>query len=124
MPSHQLQFRPSPPTNGGPSISISPGDAGFEYLTFQVRRLAPRQRFSSATGGSELGIVVLGVVCAVESSAGAWPRIGKRANVFEGVAYTSYLPLQTEFAVIAETECEFALCYCAAKKPYPARLIT
>jgi 5-deoxy-glucuronate isomerase len=67
--------------------------------------------------------VVLGGICSIESATGAWPRIGGRANVFEGVAYTLYLPLQTEFSVTAETDCEIALCYCAARKAYPARLI-
>ncbi len=70
-----------------------------------------------------MGIVVLGGICSVESSAGAWPRIGGRANVFEGVAHTLYLPIATQFTLLAETACEFALCYCAARKAYPARLI-
>ena len=125
MPSHQIHFRPHSLANGaGDSISISPGDAGFEHLTFQVRRFGAKQRVSSATEGNELGIVVLGGICSVESPSGVWSRIGKRANVFEGVAYTLYLPIETQFTLTAETDCEVAFCYCAARKPYPARLIT
>ena len=67
---------------------------------------------------------MLGGVCSVESSAGDWPRIGGRANVFGGVAHTLYLPIQTRFNLIAESACEFALCYCTARTAYPARLIT
>ena len=124
MPRNQIHFRPAPPNSSGESISIAPGDAGFEHLTFQVRRLSPKERISAATGGNELGIVVLGGVCSVESAAGSWQRIGRRANVFEGVAYTLYLPIETQFTLIAETDCEVALCYCAARNAYPARLIT
>jgi 5-deoxy-glucuronate isomerase len=124
MPRNQIHFRPAPPNGSGESISIAPGDAGFEHLTFQVRRLSPQQRISEATGGNELGIVVLGGVCSVESAAGSWQRIGRRASVFEGVAYTLYLPIETQFTLIAQTDCEVALCYCAARNAYPARLIT
>jgi 5-deoxy-glucuronate isomerase len=108
----------------GESISIAQGDAGFEHLKFQVQRLAPGQRISAANGGYELGMVVLGGICSVETATGSWKRIGKRANVFEGVAYTLYLPVETQFTLIAETQCEVALCYCAARHAYPARLIT
>jgi 5-deoxy-glucuronate isomerase len=96
----------------------------FEQLSFQVRRLARGQNFSAETGSNELGMVVLGGICSVASSAGEWQRIGKRAHVFDGVAYTLYLPITTRFTVTADTDCEVALCYGTAGKSYPARLIT
>ena len=34
------------------------------------------------------------------------------------------MPIQTRFNLIAESACEFALCYCTARTAYPARLIT
>ena len=105
-------------------ISIPLGAAGFQHLSFQVRRLAPGESFAGETGGNELGIVVLGGNCSVQSSAGEWRGIGKRANVFEGVAYTLYLPISTRFTITANTACEIAMCYCKAQTAYPARLIT
>jgi 5-deoxy-glucuronate isomerase len=117
----QILFRPRA---AGESLSVSPNDSGFEHLNFQIRRLIAQERFSADTGRNELGIVVLGGICSVESPAGAWSRIGRRMNVFDGVGYTLYLPIQTQFTVVSEEDCEIALCYCAARKPYPARLIT
>jgi 5-deoxy-glucuronate isomerase len=96
----------------------------FEQLSFQVPRLARGQNFSAETGARELGMVVLGGICSVASPAGEWQRIGKRAHVFDGVAYTLYLPIETRFTLTADSDCEVALCYCTAGKSYPARLIT
>src|SRR5438067_6702446 len=118
-----LHFQPTLPGSTGECMSVPAGTAGFEHLTFKVLRLAPGESFSGETGANELGIVLLGGICSVSSSAGEWRRMGRRAHVFDGVAYTLYLPIGTEFKVAADTACEFALCYCAARTAYPARLI-
>jgi 5-deoxy-glucuronate isomerase len=111
-------------------LLIQPGDftgrrAGFDfdYLSFESVRLAPGRRHAAATGGSELGLVMLGGVCSVASSKGEWSSIGGRANVFSGMPWTLYLPVGTEFTITAETECDIALCYCLAEEEHPARLI-
>lgn len=96
---------------------------GFEYLAFEVRNLAAGERNSGDTGGRELGMVVLGGRCAVESSRGSWEHIGARAHVFQGLPYALYLPVATHFTVAAETNCQLAFCYCRAEEPYPARLV-
>jgi 5-deoxy-glucuronate isomerase len=77
----------------------------------------------SNTAANELGLVILGGTCSVESSAGAWRSLGSRANVFSGMPTALYLPVQTEFSVTAETDCEIAFCYCRAEKKLPAQLI-
>ena len=118
-----IHFRPIR-RGTGENLSIPPGTAGFQHLSFHVHRLDPGESLSAETEGNELGIVLLGGVASVRSSAGEWLRIGRRAHVFDGVAYTLYLPIQTRFEITAETACEFALCYCAAQTAHPARLIT
>src|ERR1041385_8801043 len=101
MSTQETHFRASSPTgSAGASLPVARDTAGFEHLSFQVRRLIPGQSFSAETAANELGIVMLGGVCSVESSAGGWPRIGGRANVFGGVAHTLYLPIQTRFNLI------------------------
>ncbi len=96
---------------------------GFEHLSFQVRKLATGETYSSQTEGNELALVVLGGRCSVESSQGNWQKIGDRANVFAGLPYTLYLPISTRFSVIAESNCELAFCYCRAEEFHPAQLI-
>ena len=98
---------------------------GFQFLEFCVRKLAPGRRFEENTGPHrELGIVLLGGTCSVETGGATWSQIGKRANVFDGLPYAVYLPLASQYSITADTACELAFCYCRATTPYPARLVT
>jgi 5-deoxy-glucuronate isomerase len=111
-------------------LLVRPGDYtdlvernGYAYLTFGVRRLVAGAAFSDETGIHELAVVVLGGCCSVESSRGAWRKFGARANVFDGLPYTLYLPIGTSYTLTADTDCEVALCYSRAEEAHPARLI-
>jgi 5-deoxy-glucuronate isomerase len=86
--------------------------------------MAKNESISSETADSELGLVVLGGRCSVESSAGSWFNFGARRHVFDGLPYALYLPIQTRFTVRAETDCEAAFCASRAEVSYPAHLIT
>ncbi len=97
---------------------------GFEFLGFKVWKLAPGERHQENTGARELGIVVLGGKCSVETPAASWKNIGKRSNVFDGLPYAIYVPVATQYTITAESNCDLAFCYCAAEKAHPAQLIT
>jgi 5-deoxy-glucuronate isomerase len=97
---------------------------GYEYLSFQSRKLAAGEQYTGETDGRELAIVVLGGVCSVSAPEGKWPRIGGRTSVFDGLPYTLYVPVATAFSLAADTNCDLAFCYCRAERKYPARLIT
>ena len=106
---------------------INPRDIetfGYEYLGFRNLRLARGAQFSENTAGRELAMVLLGGECSVQSSAGEWSSIGGRENVFAGLPHALYLPPETQFQIAGGTDCDVALCYCAASRKYPARLIT
>lgn len=97
---------------------------GFEFLSFENRKLERGQSFSGETAGTELAIVVLGGTCSVKSSRGEWREIGERATVFDGLPYAVYLPIDTSFTVAAENRCDLAFCYCRAEEEFPPRLVT
>jgi 5-deoxy-glucuronate isomerase len=97
---------------------------GFEYLGFRNRQLSAGESFTENTGNLEAAMVVLGGRCSVESTGGSWPGIGGRQNVFAGLPYAVYMPMQSEFRVTAEGPCDLAFCYCRATQFFPARLIT
>lgn len=99
-------------------------DFGFEYLSFETRKLEPGQEYRGETVDRELGLVVLGGVCSVKSSRGEWKNFGRRATVFDGMPYTLYLPIRTEFAVSTEPGCDLAFCYAKAEVEFPAQLVT
>jgi 5-deoxy-glucuronate isomerase len=98
-------------------------DFGFEFLAFEQRKLAAGQIHRANTGARELGIVLLGGVCSVTSSAGRFSSFGGRPNVFSGLPNTLYLPIETEFELTAESPADVAFCYARAEERYPARLI-
>jgi len=107
-----------------PPNSQLPESYGFQFLEFRTQRLTPGGQIEEDTGGRELGIVLLGGKCSVESSRGAWPEIGRRCNVFAGMPYALYLPIATHYTLTARTECDIALCYCRAEQYFPPRLVT
>ncbi|HVQ40016.1 MAG TPA: 5-deoxy-glucuronate isomerase, partial [Pyrinomonadaceae bacterium] len=119
-----LLIKPVPSVAGaGETMLVTPESTGFEYLTMSIRKLAPGEEFSSETGACELGLVILGGRCSVESSAGSWADLGSRAHVFDGLPTALYLPIKTEFTLVASTDCEVALCFASAEEAFPARLI-
>src|SRR6266480_3529182 len=74
MPSHtkDLLIKPDSSTvSAAETVSVTPASSGFEYLTFRARKLSGGEKFSDETGECELGIVILGGRCSVESTAGA-----------------------------------------------------
>lgn len=108
----------------GEVLVVTPESAGFQYLTLRIRKLLRGEKYSSETGACELGIVVLGGRCSVESSAGTWSDFGNRRHVFAGLPTALYLPVGTEYTIMAQTECELALCFSRAEEKYAAQLIT
>jgi 5-deoxy-glucuronate isomerase len=114
------------PAKPGPAIvmRVEPGETGFEYLTFEARRLEAGGGYAAETAGNELGIVALGGRFSVSSPAGEWRGIGRRATVFGGMPWALYLPPETRFTIAAETDCDLAFCYCRAEEAHPARLVT
>jgi 5-deoxy-glucuronate isomerase len=102
----------------------TPESVDFDYLTFRIHHLAREQKFTGDTAANELCLVLLGGRCSVESSIGSWHDIGERANVFGGLPTALYLPIETRFSVLAETDCQIALCYSRAEIHFPAHLIT
>ncbi len=97
---------------------------GYEYLSFQSRKMTAGSRYAAATGSHELAIVVLGGICSVSTAVASFQRIGGRRNVFDGLPYTVYVPVATEFSILAESDCDLAFCYCRAEDAHPARLVT
>ena len=110
-------------SSSGMVMSVETEPVGFDYLSFQVRKFAAGESHSAGTNGFELGLVVLGGVCSVTTPRGEWKQIGGRANVFSGMPWAVYLPINTHFTVTAETACELAFCFSKAQEFHPPRLI-
>lgn len=96
---------------------------GFELLGFRNRRLRKGETFEEETGGREVAIVLLGGTCAVSSTAGAFPAVGGRKDVFSGLPHTLYLPIETRYTLTATADCDVAFCYSKAEQRHPAALV-
>jgi len=115
-----LHLRPAP---GPTPITVTPESAGWKYVSFTVRRLAPGESDSGHTGAEEVGLVLLSGRASVVSDAGTWERIGERMDVFSGLPWAVYLPPGVAYRIRAETELEYARCGAPATRGEPPRLI-
>jgi 5-deoxy-glucuronate isomerase len=105
-------------------LEITPELAGWEYISFQVRRMAAGEEFAGDTGGAELALVLLGGSVDVESSRGSWAGVGGRAHVFAGPPHALYLPPHTSYSVRAAGACELAVASAPADQDNEPRLVT
>lgn len=117
-----LLVRPS--RAGDVIVSITPQMAGWEFISFQARRLATGGRWSFDTGEHELAFVNLTGRYSVDSSRGQWRGVGGRASVFEGGAHALYLPRRTRFEVTAEHGGDFAVAWVPTDQDHAPWLIT
>jgi 5-deoxy-glucuronate isomerase len=105
-------------------VSVTPDSAGWDYISFQARRLADGGRWSFASGENELAIVPLSGRYAVSSSRGEWPNVGGRRTVFEGATHALYLPRRTGFEITADEGGEFAVAWVPTDQDRAPWLIT
>ncbi len=104
-------------------LAITPESAGWEFISFQARRLATGQSWSFRTGENELAIVNLSGRYQVSSNRGHWGGIGSRENVFTGAAHVLYLPRHTDFTITAEEGGEFAVTWVPTDQDHEPFLI-
>lgn len=113
-----------PTTSGdGLRIEITPQSAGWEHIWFQSRAVAAGSTWSFDSGENELALVVLTGTLSVESSRGAWEKIGRRASVFEGYPAALYLPRRTSFTVRADSAVEFVATWAATDRDGTPKLV-
>ncbi len=104
-------------------LSVTPEEAGWTYIHFQVRRLPAGDQWSFDTGEHELALVNLTGQYRVDSNRGSWTGIGGRESVFAGAAHALYLPRRIEFTVTAEKAGDFAVTWVATDEDHDPWLI-
>jgi 5-deoxy-glucuronate isomerase len=112
-----------PQDQAGEMVSFTRQQAGWEWMSFVVRRLLPGQLWELRTDGEEAVLVLLGGTCLANWGTGQ-QSIGIRANVFGGFPYALYLPHNHGATVKAETVCEIAECRVPSKAQREPRLVT
>lgn len=119
----KLLIRPS--ATSGEYAKVTPEEADWELLHFAARRMSAGEQWEFDTGENEFGIVILGGTCSAVTSRGAWDPIGRRANVFDGMPYTLYLPRRTQVKIEAIGDgLDLGYGWCETDQDHPAKLIS
>ncbi len=104
-------------------LEVTPQSAGWEYISFQARRLDEGKTWSFDTGENEFAFVNLSGRYRVDSNRGSWAGIGGREDVFSGGAHALYLPRRSSLTVTAEEAGEFAVTWVPTTEDHEAWLI-
>lgn len=122
----ELLIKPkNTPDQDGNIIKVSPEDAGWKYVGFEVYQLKAGQSFEKETGDLEVAVVLLSGRADASTNSKTWDNIGKRMSVFDdSPAYTVYVSSDDKVALKALTDLEIAVCTAPGKGTYEARLIT
>jgi 5-deoxy-glucuronate isomerase len=117
---HSVKLTPGP---SGELLHLSRQSAGWEWMSFSVRCVTEGEVWENRSDSEERALVLLGGRCTVDWSGGP-RRIGKRANVFDGLPYAVYLPAGYGARFTPETECELAVCSVPSSARLKPRLVT
>jgi 5-deoxy-glucuronate isomerase len=94
-------------TRTGTAIEITRAQAGWRFVHFAVRQIAPGRPWSSRTGQEECCLVLLAGQCRVIFD-GREDTLGPRKSVFAAYPHAIYLPPRTAFRVEADQLTELA----------------
>ena len=104
---------------------ISPQNAGWEYVGFDVWQLKAGESITLPSDERERCLVLVAGLASVKAADSFFYRIGQRMSPFERIpAYSVYLPHHTEAKVTAETDLELAVCSAPGFGELPVRLIS
>lgn len=112
-------------TRAGNVQHISPQNAGWEYVGFDVWLLKAGESLTLPSDDRERCLVLVAGLASVKAADHFFYRIGQRMSPFERIpAYSVYLPHHTEAKVTAETDLELAVCSAPGFGELPVRLIS
>jgi 5-deoxy-glucuronate isomerase len=123
MRQSKLLVHSNPRAADGVGHRITPASAGWRYVGFETRMLKQGAKSTLETGGEEVCIVILSGKAQVRAGGFDSGPIGERANVFEGLPWSVYLPPKSTATIEAATDCQLALCSAPATGKFKARVI-
>lgn len=114
-----------PPDVNGRIQHISPENAGWRFVGFDVYHLAAGKSLVLDSADNELCLVLIVGIASVSTQQAEYPHIGKRMSPFERTPpYAVYVPHHDQVNIVAETDLELAVCRAPGHGYLPSRLIT
>ncbi len=120
----RLRVASHPPDGEGNVLRITPEEAGWKHVGFEVYVLEKGAQLKRDTGDREACLVILSGRASVTTASEHWSDVGQRTSVFEGPPYAIYVPAGDRYQVQAITDLEVAVCLAPGKGTHRARLIT
>ncbi len=113
------------PDKIGCTQKITPENAGWEYVGFEVYELKTGQKLVLPASSNELCLVLVAGKASIRTETAIFENIGERMNPFERKKpYAVYVSAQEGCEVEALTPLELAVCKAPGKGTYATRLIT
>lgn len=122
MNAEELLLRTDATNDTGTLISVGPEEAGWEYISLRVQRIAAGNAWNSFAERDEVCLVPLSGTCTVEYEGQSW-TIGGRSSVFAGKPHALYLPVGSKFRVTAQDDTELAMTGARATEKFPPKVI-
>jgi 5-deoxy-glucuronate isomerase len=113
----------TPTEHNGALLSLTREEAGWESISFFVRKLVADDSCVFGSKEEEVVLVLLGGHCVADWGEGE-QKIGDRDQVFGGLPYALYLPHSCAARIEAETTCEIAECRVPSTARLNPRLVT
>src|SRR5690625_5139078 len=93
------------PDQDGKILDITPENAGWEYVGFQVYKLEEGDSLEKQTGEQEVCLVLLSGQANVSTTNEEFLNIGERMSVFEEIPpYSVYVPNDDKYTIKARSE--------------------
>jgi len=115
-----LEHHIKPKLDSKTLIDITPGSAGWKYLSFKVMTIKAGEKFQQATEGEEVALVPLRGEMRVDVDKERFDLA--RKDFFAELPHVLYAPPRKTINVEAMTNVEFAIGGAPAKGKYPTRL--
>lgn len=104
--------------------AITPQDAGWTYVGFDLHRLHAGDVVTGETGTNEVILVMVEGKAALNGAGQDWGVLGDRMDVFEKTPpHCLYLPDGSDWTATATTDCTIAVCAAPGSTDHPARRI-
>ncbi|HKV32069.1 MAG TPA: 5-deoxy-glucuronate isomerase [Candidatus Dormibacteraeota bacterium] len=98
---------------------VRPETAGWKYLSFRTRRLAPGEELAGNTKAEETALIWLGGTAEVDG----FGEVGERDHVFDGKPSALLLPPRADYRLRALTSLQLAIVSAPAESTIPPRVI-
>ena len=103
-------------------IEVTPASAGWTYVGLRVERIGAGGSIEVNSGEDEVCLVPLSGQAVIRSGSDEW-TISRPGTMFDGKPTALYLPRDTAYLIVAETDCEIAITSSRATRSFPPRLI-